>query len=284
MEKEKYLDGVKNAGKEASQVVREATHEFIEKEHILIGICKNKCTPLETVSRKFSINLDRLQSQIHRMLPSLYRSGYPDGGIHRSPECHKVFAYAEKLAGSAKGISCLHLLVAILDEPGDTISEVLQQMKVDTKKLRKYVLRNSTCTNRECGSHRVLPTLYFQAMAQRGALYIDEYRQDLTQTRAGMFEIILGAFCSLFLIACIIILGFFLPEDFILKIPHLLHVAVISTFILLFGAAEGYYVISETRKNKEISKVIRHVLINMIIFSTLIVGLQLVYKWFIAPK
>ena len=179
----RYMDGVKSAGKEAARVVSEATHEFIQTEHLLVGICKNKCTPLEKVSKKFNINLDKLQSQTHTILPSLYGSGYsyPDGAIHRSPECkEKVFLRAETLSGPAE-ISCLHLLAAILEKPGNIIKNVLQQMNVDPAKLQKCVLKyfnNSPCTNLECNELSPHPKPTFIGKTLYG---IQKYSQDLTQ-------------------------------------------------------------------------------------------------------
>jgi ATP-dependent Clp protease ATP-binding subunit ClpC len=61
-------------------------------------------------------------------------SGAVPGPISRSPDCKSAFARAERLAGDA-GLTCLHLLAAILESPGDAIREVLADRRVPVETL-----------------------------------------------------------------------------------------------------------------------------------------------------
>lgn len=244
---EKYSDGVKTAWEEAAKEAGHKKHQYIEKEHILLYICRNKCSTLRDVAKRFKTRLSKLQRQMENLL-KVFKRGYshPDGKVPRSPECRRVFARAEKLAGPGKEASCLHILAAVLEEQDGTISNVLQQMSVDTKKLREHVLSLPACTNQECRRYRV--TAYLYAAAQKTTHHLGEI------------------------------------EAFILKLPHILHAVVISIFILLFGTAEGYLVVRGIIEGKEIFKIITHALIHTFLFSLIIYGGYIAYKRFIAPK
>lgn len=291
---EKYLDGVENAGKEAGQEVIRADHKFIEKEHMLIGICKNRCNPLMNLSKDCGIDLAKLQEKLltdsggghnqsaDKLLFALFREKllgvfgvghkrHDNSVLHRSPECKNVFNRAEALAGARNPISCLHFLSAILEKPGDTISKAL-----DVGKLQKYIRKfTPTCTNQKCkGGPRVS---FLETVAQGTT----RYKQELTQTRAGKFEMMILAGVWPFSFILYFILEYLLPKGFMEKLPHMLHGAVICANILFFGVVERYYVIQKLKKGGDISKVITHVLINLFIFSALIYGGYIAYLRFI---
>lgn len=295
------LDGVKNAGKEAGQEIVRADHEFIEKEHMLIGICRNKCRALMDLSKDCGINLAKLQEKLltdsgggHNQsadkllfvlfkgkLLEIFRVGHKrrdDSVLHRSPECKEVFAQAETLAGHKNPISCLHLLSAVLEKPGDTIDKALGD--VDKKKLQKYILRKTACTNQECKGWAG-PRLSFLETVAQGAT---RHKQELTQTRAGKFEMMILAGVWPFSFISYFILEYLLPKGFMEKLPHMLHGAVICANILFFGVVERYYIIQKLKEGGDISKTITHVLINLFIFSALIFGGYIAYLRFIAPS
>ncbi len=280
MKEKEYLDGVGFAWKEAAQVAGQAGHKNIEKAHILIGICRNACKPLRYVSEKVGINLTKLQNQLHERVLKDFEGGHnypptPDGVVRipRSDECKKTFTRAKALAGSK--FSCLHLLAAILENPADTIKRELQDAGVDharLQELQNFPRSGLTCTNMACRIYGI--TYYLHKTTQNSARYIGEHSKDLTQTRAGKIELwLLGGGFIIFLIS-----GFFLPKDIIRDILHRFHEAAIFAFIPFF-LAEIYYVITNLKENKEISKLIRHVLINALLYSLLI---YIFYKWFIA--
>lgn len=290
-EKEKYLDGVKNAGKEAAREVKWAGREFIEKEHMLIGICRNRCRALMNLSKDCGIDLAKLQEKLltdfrggsnqsaDKLLFVLFKGKllgvfgvghkrHDNSVLHRSPECKKVFTRAEALAVPKNPISCLHLLSAMLEKPGDTISNAL-----DVGKLQKYIRKAApACTNQECkGRQRVS---FLETVAQGTT----RYKQEL-----GKFEMMILAGVWPFSFILYFILEYLLPKDFMEKLPYMLHGAVICANILFFGVVERYYVIQKLKKGGDISKVITHVLINLFIFSALIFGGYIAYLRFIAP-
>lgn len=241
------LLGVKSAWADASQVAGEAKHQYIEKEHILECICKNKCRPLEKLSKRFNINLTELRDQLHKKLLKAYPSGFdhPDGIVNRSPKCKMVFNSAQELGNP---ISCLHLLAVMLKNPGEIIKDTLQRINVQPAALRKYY---SSCTNLECKGKAYKPSWkesIYEGLRKHTPTFVDK------------------------LVA------------FILKLPHVLNAVVISIFILLFSTAEGYLIIKGIIGGKEISKMITHALIHTFLFSLIIYGEYIVYKRFIAPK
>lgn len=239
--------GVKSAWEDAAQVAGKAHHEFIQKEHILAGICKNKCRPLEKLSKKFKVNLTELRDQIHEAVHETYPSGFdhPDGIVNRSPECKMVFNSAQELGNP---ISCLYLLAVMLKNPGKIIKDTLQRINVQPAALRKYY---SSCTDLEC----------------KGEVYKPSWKESIYKTLQKHTPTFVDKL-----------------EAFTLKLPHILHAVVISIFILLFSTAEGYFVIKGIIEGKEISKMITHALIHTFLFSLIIYGGHIVYKRFIASS
>ena len=134
-----------------------AKHQYIEIEHIFIGLCKvldalkkeefrqieklrAELEPLENIFNELSIDRKRL----YRRLRAVVGQGdyeYTDKVIHRSEECKELFAKAEEIAisYSASKFCSLHLLLAILEEPGDLILEAISEYDVEIDKIKEKV-------------------------------------------------------------------------------------------------------------------------------------------------
>ena len=179
-----------------------ANHQFIEKEHILIGICSLekililnleesglKAQDRQTVQAEHDVIEDMLRrfefdsTQFRRQV----RQGLGEGNyrkaeklIHRSGACRKVFNRADELAGSVKEISCLLLLAAMLEEPGRVINQVLNGAGVKPANLRECALAFATQEQRRDqepvevhqGGHKA---------AQGGTHFLNRYGRDLTE-------------------------------------------------------------------------------------------------------
>lgn len=63
--------------------------------------------------------------------------------IHRSEACRKVFERAEELSATASKVNCLHLLGALLEDPGDVIAGVLSENGVEPADLREKALASA---------------------------------------------------------------------------------------------------------------------------------------------
>ena len=129
---------------------------LIEREHLLIGLCS-----LEKATLSGSITPDRLREikteqativhlfqrvkidvqRFRRVLRSRLSVGtavYSDNVIHRSTEAQKVFESAMASTGGAP-VSALHLLNALLDNPGYLITHVLKRANADAGRIQRYI-------------------------------------------------------------------------------------------------------------------------------------------------
>lgn len=124
-------------------------HEFIQKEHILVGILGiEKSAFLEP--EKFGLNNTDWQAfkaesaRFGKILKSLginpkqmrrrIRAELGDGGfkhtgqvVHRSDKCKRMFKRAGSLAAQDREVNCLHLFAAIMEGPGDATIHVFQE-------------------------------------------------------------------------------------------------------------------------------------------------------------
>lgn len=137
-----------------------AKHQYIEKEHMFIALCKvgDLLKPeilqqvkagfdeetlkweLESLERLFAeFNIDR--KILRRHLRAIFSQGnyqHTENVIHRSMDCKKYFEKAVELAHHNKSseINVFHILIAILEAPQEHISKALSDFKVKIEDLR----------------------------------------------------------------------------------------------------------------------------------------------------
>ncbi|HBR21496.1 MAG TPA: ATP-dependent Clp protease ATP-binding subunit, partial [Nitrospiraceae bacterium] len=139
-----------------------AKFQFIEKEHLFIGICSLekilKLSPedsglnpeslkalqkenaeIQGLMEKLGLNTAHLRRRLRKKLGSGNYT-HTKNVVHRSESCKKVFKHAYELAFSNEQVTCLHLLGAILKEPSGRIMHVLQEADVKEDALLKSVL------------------------------------------------------------------------------------------------------------------------------------------------
>jgi len=165
-----------------------AKFQFIEIEHIFIGICSLekilKLSPAEcdlnpqtykSLQNEHAILQGLMRSsgldttQMRRMMRKRLGTGkYEHTGkvIHRNEACKKIFNRAYELASSSEEISCLHLLAAILEKPGSNISYVLNESGISLDTLLKQVIA-------------IIDKEY--KADESKTPYLDRYGRDLTQ-------------------------------------------------------------------------------------------------------
>jgi len=124
-----------------------AKHQYIEKEHLLIGICslekilgaaeqmklsaedqqtlQTERDEIEQVFEAVKLDTTWLRRQVRQRL-GVGNYTQPDAGQHRSAACKQAFQRADELA-AAEPISCCYLLAALLEDPGDIIRSILQE-------------------------------------------------------------------------------------------------------------------------------------------------------------
>ncbi len=132
----------------AAMEVEHGHHQYIEKEHLLIGLCslekmltlsgnqalgpgdrqlvESEQAVIENVLSAFELDTAHVRRAIRRKLGSGSHTR-TEHVIHRSDACKQVFERAEDLAKSTKSISCLQLFAALLEKPGDIILITFQE-------------------------------------------------------------------------------------------------------------------------------------------------------------
>jgi len=124
-----------------------AGSESIEKEHLFIGLCSlDKLLTIRdlfrhgTVARRVLYERDAIDYSLKTpgLDPAIFRRGVRrmlhrgkrpvrKGIIHRSPDCRKYFDRAREIA-QGKEITCIHLMDAILENPGPVIEGIMEPM------------------------------------------------------------------------------------------------------------------------------------------------------------
>lgn len=150
-------------------------HRFLEKEHLFIGVCslEKMVTDSEASADLSERELESLKSEFEiiegvfnelRLDPAdlrrRVRGGLEQGDfentenvIHRSLLCKRVFERAAQLADASSEISCLHLLAALMEEPGNIIPPVLSDAGVGVEKFREEAMLAAKRNTNVAGAH-----------------------------------------------------------------------------------------------------------------------------------
>ena len=156
----KFSNGCLVAWQIAAVETEISQDQFIEKEHILIGILslekkiqydtekivlqttqdlQYEYNTLLDVLGGFEIDPLKLRRDIRNRL-SKGKCRHSGKVIHRSEACKKVFERAGELAKETSQISCLHLLAAIREEPGKVIGAALKFIGIEAGGLHALTL------------------------------------------------------------------------------------------------------------------------------------------------
>src|SRR3989337_4332503 len=174
-----------------------ARFQFIEAEHILIGICSlekalmlspedlglNPNT-IKSLQAEYDVLKDLLGQQGLDMT-QLRRTARKEAGagsykhtenvIHRSPACKMMFERACAIASPSEDTSCLHILAAILENPGNVVSHVLGAAGVKPDILLKHIIE-------QIEKQRLPDDKVTEGIPDEGNTpYLDRYGRDLTQ-------------------------------------------------------------------------------------------------------
>ena len=189
-----------------------AQHQYIEKEHILIGILslekkieydleKSGAQAAQDLQVEFNALLNVLggfeidPAKIRRDVRQRMGKGnfkHAEKVIHRSEVCKKIFQRASELARDSKEICCLHLLAAILEEPGKIIANALKTIGIEPGVLRGLSLAYAG-QNHGLGKKPVGESHDEQEVGSLAAPFLDRYGRDLTrEAREGMLGPFIG--------------------------------------------------------------------------------------------
>lgn len=149
--------------------VREASaagSKYIEKEHFVISILsmqkiaastqdemqldrkqwnsiKSEWAALNEVFDQLSLNPTTYRRELRKKLGKGSHSHHTEKVIHRSPECKAFFKIADALSKDSKEFTTLHLLAAIVGEPGEILGGILSASKIKPTEMKKLLLERA---------------------------------------------------------------------------------------------------------------------------------------------
>jgi ATP-dependent Clp protease ATP-binding subunit ClpC len=143
-----------------------AKSRFIEKEHAVIGLLslekvaagkpddlklnreqwngvRAEWAALREVFSACSLNATALRRELRNAIGTGTHQ-HSEKVIHRSAECKAFFQIAAALAGEAEQVSALHLLAAIVGEPGELLAQLLANHAVTPADLKTQLLERTS--------------------------------------------------------------------------------------------------------------------------------------------
>lgn len=200
----------------------ESKRQYMEKEHLLIGICSVKkavdsrgrlkfkadlknpaiynevlaeSNIIESVMKKFNLDPTELRRQVRN---NIIKGDY----IHKEKLVYPGIAYSNvyrqafKLAEASPEVLCLHMLAAIMQDPGFILKSVLDKANVLTTELANYALE-STKVKRDIKQDYTQQLKEQQKLQPKAALSktpnLDRYGRDLTkEAREGRLGPFIG--------------------------------------------------------------------------------------------
>jgi ATP-dependent Clp protease ATP-binding subunit ClpC len=189
---EKYSKSVLIVWQIAAQEAANANSQFIEPEHMIIGLCSleklndDQVIPNDVLLEKqfidevfTSVNLEPscLRRQLRKNL--LVGEEISDREIiHRSPKCKNLFDRAKALQDNGE-TTCCELLITLLDNPNETISFTFNELDLDLPHLLStartvYRKEYSQQENEDIEAINV-------SFLPSNTPYLSKYGRDLTQ-------------------------------------------------------------------------------------------------------
>ena len=179
-------------------------HPFIEREHLLIGLCSlRKILQYLGYTQIESLPVDLLREEadaIERELASLGITGasirrgvrsrlrpgnavHPERVVHRSEECKRYFRRAGEIVKDGGEVAVRHLFAAVLEDPGPVVSAVLAGAGISPERLREKLLSERELelepipVREEDGDQPVVP----EPLSSSETPLLDRYGRDITR-------------------------------------------------------------------------------------------------------
>jgi len=198
---DKFTNRAKQVIKLAKKEAQRMNHNYLGTEHVLLGLLKLGQGIAVNVLRNLNLGYDTIKGEIERIVgfgPELQNYGDPA----LTGKVKKVFEYANEEAANLNHnyVGTEHLLLALLRQTDGVAAQVLENLNVNLKEIRKEVLKELETFNLQ------LPPMSSQssagpasAKAQERANATDKtpalraYSHDLTELcREGKMDPVIG--------------------------------------------------------------------------------------------
>ena len=139
---DKYTNRAKQVVKIAKRESQRFNHTGLGTEHVLLALLKLGQGIAVNVLRNLNVDYDKVLSEVERLVgfgPEIQVYGDPA----LTSKVKKVFAYAGEEAASLNHnyVGTEHLLLALLRQTGSVANQILENLNVNPKEVRKEVLK-----------------------------------------------------------------------------------------------------------------------------------------------
>ncbi len=139
---DKFTNRAKQVIKLAKKEAQRLNHNYLGTEHVLLGLLKLGQGVAVNVLRNLSIDFETVRGEVEKLV------GYgPEIQVYGDPaltgKVKKVFEYANEEAGNLNHnyVGTEHLLLGLLRQTDGVAAQVLENLNVDLKEVRKEVLK-----------------------------------------------------------------------------------------------------------------------------------------------
>lgn len=139
---DKFTNRAKQVIKLAKKEAQRLNHNYLGTEHVLLGLLKLGQGIAVNVLRSFNLDYDIVRIEVERLV------GFgPEIQVYGDPaltgKVKKVFEYAneEALTLNHNYVGTEHLLLALLRQVDGVAAQVLENLNVNLKDIRKEVLK-----------------------------------------------------------------------------------------------------------------------------------------------
>lgn len=139
---DKFTNRAKQVIKLAKKEAQRLNHNYLGTEHVLLGLLKLGQGVAVNVLRNLNIDFETVRSEVEKLV------GYgPEIQVYGDPaltgKVKKVFEYANEEAANLNHnyVGTEHLLLGLLRQPDGVAAQVLENLNVNLKEVRKEVLK-----------------------------------------------------------------------------------------------------------------------------------------------
>jgi ATP-dependent Clp protease ATP-binding subunit ClpC len=201
---DKFTNRAKQVIKLAKKEAQRLNHNYLGTEHVLLGLLKLGQGIAVNVLRNFNLDYDTVRAEIERLV------GFgPEIQVYGDPaltgKVKKVFEFANEEAASLNHnyVGTEHLLLALLRQADGVAAQVLENLNINLKDIRKEVLKELETFNLQLPPMGTpggpAPTPPTSKAQERGGISGDKmpalkaYGHDLTELcREGKLDPVIG--------------------------------------------------------------------------------------------
>jgi ATP-dependent Clp protease ATP-binding subunit ClpC len=167
---DKFTNRAKQVIKLAKKEAQRLNHNYLGTEHILLGLLKLGQGVAVNVLRKMNIDFETVRTEVEKLV------GYgPEIQVYGDPaltgKVKKVFEYANEEAANLNHnyVGTEHLLLGLLRQTDGVAAQVLENLNVNLKEVRKEVLKELETFNLQLPPIGGAPQAQAQGPGQSGA-------------------------------------------------------------------------------------------------------------------